>query len=58
MLTPTFPVVVNFNTSVLKSIVYDTMGPIWGEKLWLEGFLGFEPEAQTPLFKDPVRAAQ
>ena len=28
---------------MLRSIVYDAMGPIWGEQLWLEGFLGFEP---------------
>ena len=28
---------------MLSSIVYDVMGPIWGEQLWLEGFLGFEP---------------
>jgi len=58
MLTLTFAVVINFNASMLRFIVYDTMGPIWGDQLWLKGFLGFEPEAQTALFKDPVRTAQ
>ena len=43
MLALTVPAVVKFNASMLKSIVYDAMGPIWGKQLWLEGFLRFEP---------------
>jgi len=35
-------VVKNFNMSILRSIAYMVIGPIWGEQLWLEGFLGFE----------------
>jgi hypothetical protein len=31
---------------MLESIVYDAMGPIWGEELWLGGFLGFEPRTK------------
>jgi hypothetical protein len=43
MLTLTLPTAVNLNASMRRSIVYDAMGPIWGEQLWLGGFLGFEP---------------
>jgi hypothetical protein len=28
---------------MLRSVVYVVIGPIWGEQLWLEGFLRFEP---------------
>jgi len=28
---------------MLRSIVYEAIGPIWGEQLWLEGFPVFEP---------------
>jgi len=28
---------------MLWSIAYVAIGPIWGEQLWLKGFLGFEP---------------
>ena len=28
---------------MLRSIAYMAVGPMWGEQLWLEGFLGFEP---------------
>jgi hypothetical protein len=30
MLTLTLPTVVKFNASILRSIVYDAIGPIWG----------------------------
>jgi hypothetical protein len=43
MLTLTVPAVVKFNASMLRPIVDDALDPIWGEQLWLEGFLGFEP---------------
>ena len=43
MLMLTVLAIVKFNASMLRSIVYDAVGPIWGEQLWLEGFLGFEP---------------
>jgi len=33
----------NSDASMLRSIAYVAIGPIWGEQIWLEGFLGFEP---------------
>ena len=39
-----FPVAVKiFDASILRSAAYVAIGPIWGEQLWLEGLLGFEP---------------
>jgi len=33
----------NSDASKLRSVAYVAIGPIWGKRLWLEGFLGSEP---------------
>ena len=44
MLTLTVPAVVKFKASMLGSIVYDAMGPIWGSNFGWKAFWDSNPE--------------